>query len=91
MAPLAYACLRPWYMDIRTRTSAVACFISAFSKIAENTALISEVLLRQPTISHRLFKKRLDWFAWARWMVGFMNESAVYESREQKLLYLVSV
>ena len=63
---------------------------SVLSSVAENTALLGDIILRAPDAAHALLGQNPDWTLLARWSVSFMNESAIYEKREQTLLNLVS-
>ena len=62
---------------------------TALSSVAENTALLGDLVLKLPDVAHALLAQQPEWKLLARWGVGFMNDSGVYKKREATLLHLV--
>ena len=62
----------------------------AIGKIVENTALLGDVVLRLPDISHKIFSKNKEWELLTLWSLSFTNSTTIYDEVDSKLLNLMA-
>ncbi|XP_046387610.1 coiled-coil domain-containing protein 134-like isoform X2 [Ischnura elegans] len=62
----------------------------ALSNILENTALLGDVLLHLPDITHAILAYNYEWTVMFRWSIGFCNETLLMDSKTVKMINLVA-
>ncbi|CAD5119137.1 DgyrCDS7777 [Dimorphilus gyrociliatus] len=60
------------------------------STVLENTAFLSEIVLRFPDICGRLLNQKNEWLVLTKWAVNFSNATGIYDKPELMLMDLVS-
>lgn len=65
-------------------------FVSAMSKVFENTAMFGDLILRLPDITHDIYDRNKQWEFLIGWSVWFCMESGVFQGPHERLLKLVS-
>ncbi|XP_071445349.1 coiled-coil domain-containing protein 134-like isoform X2 [Hetaerina americana] len=62
----------------------------ALSNILENTALLGDVLLHLPDITHAILAYNYEWTVMFRWSIGFCNETMLMDPKTVKMINLVA-
>ncbi|KAG8230402.1 hypothetical protein J437_LFUL010203 [Ladona fulva] len=62
----------------------------ALSNILENTALLGDILLRLPDLTHEILNYNYEWTVMFRWSIGFCNETMLMDSKTVKMINLVA-
>lgn len=62
----------------------------ALANVVENTALMGEILLRLPDVTHKLLDAKNDLRLLALWCVGFCEESPLVDRPTKVLLHLMA-
>ena len=65
------------------------CLVLAFSSVAENTMFLCDLVLQMPDISHKIIDESVEYMSLVKWSVGFMNDTAIYEGQDAKVLSFV--
>lgn len=60
------------------------------STVLENTAFLSEIVLRFPDICSRLLNQKNEWLVLTKWAVNFSNATGIYDKPESMLMNLIS-
>lgn len=60
------------------------------SNILEDTALLGDVLLRLPDVTHEILAYNYEWTVMFRWSIGFCNETMLMDSKTVKMINLVA-
>lgn len=59
------------------------------STVLENTAFLSEIVLRFPDFCSRLLNQKNEWLVLTKWAINFSNATGIYDKPESLLMNLV--
>lgn len=59
------------------------------SLVIENTALLSEIVLRIPEVAETILGSNVEWNKLLTWSLDFSNQTQLLDTSTTKLIYLV--